>query len=50
MCIVASIDGVAFSFPSNKLNSFDPTPDVCNDLSDTMKGIVKESSYKEVSD
>jgi hypothetical protein len=39
LCIVASIDGEAISFPSNKLNSFDPTTDVCNDLSDTTRAL-----------
>jgi hypothetical protein len=41
LCIIASIDGKAISFPSNKLNSFYLTPDVCIDLSNTTKGIVK---------
>ncbi len=41
LCIVASIDGEAVSCSSNKLNSSDPIPDVCNDLSDTTNGIVK---------
>ena len=41
LCIIPSIDDKALSFPSNKSNSLDPIPDVCNDLSDTTKGIVK---------
>ena len=41
VCIISSIDDKAVSFLSNKSNSLDPIPDVCNDLSDTTKGIVK---------
>mgnify|MGYP006977546510 CR=1 FL=1 len=41
VCIISSIDNKAVSFLSNKSNSLDPIPDVCNDLSDTTKGIVK---------